>query len=94
MIKIIIILILKIKKDKNIIINNDENNDEKLDVQKLKNHQQNFMTDFIFLINNSKEIEYLLQNSSQNSINNNINLQNNNNENNKIILKFKEKSLL
>ena len=80
--------------DKNIIINNDENNDEKLDVQKLKNYQQNLMTDFIFLINNSKEIENLLnQNSINNNNNNNINLQNNNNnnENNKIILKYEEK---
>ena len=80
--------------DKNIIINNDENNDEKLDVQKLKNYQQNLMTDFVFLINNSKEIENLLnQNSINNNNNNNINFQNNNNnnENNKIILKYEEK---
>ena len=80
--------------DKNIIINNDENNDEKLDVQKLKNYQQNLMTDFIFLINNSKEIENLLnQNSINNNNNNNINLKNNNNnnENNNIILKYEEK---
>jgi hypothetical protein len=80
--------------DKNIIINNDENNDEKLDIQKLKNYQQNLMTDFIFLINNSKEIENLLnQNSINNNNNNNINLQNNNNnnENNNIILKYEEK---
>ena len=78
--------------DKNIIINNDENNDEKLDVQKLKNYQQNLMTDFIFLINNSKEIENLLNQNSINN-NNNINLQNNNNnnENNNIILKYEEK---
>ena len=82
--------------DKNIIINNDENNDEKLDVQKLKNYQQNLMTDFIFLINNSKEIENLLNQNSinnNNNNNNNINFQNNNNnnENNKIILKYEEK---
>ena len=82
--------------DKNIIINNDENNDEKLDVQKLKNYQQNLMTDFIFLINNSKEIENLLNQNSinnNNNNNNNINLQNNNNnnENNNIILKYEEK---
>ena len=79
--------------DKNIIINNDENNDEKLDVQKLKNYQQNLMTDFIFLINNSKEIENLLNQNSINNNNNNINLQNNNNnnENNNIILKYEEK---
>ncbi len=79
--------------DKNIIINNDENNDEKLDVQKLKNYQQNLMTDFVFLINNSKEIENLLNQNSINNNNNNINFQNNNNnnENNKIILKYEEK---
>ena len=79
--------------DKNIIINNDENNDEKLDVQKLKNYQQNLMTDFVFLINNSKEIENLLNQNSINNNNNNINLQNNNNnnENNNIILKYEEK---
>ena len=79
--------------DKNIIINNDENNDEKLDVQKLKNYQQNLMTDFVFLINNSKEIENLLnQNSINNNNNNIINLQNNNNnENNNLILKYEEK---
>ena len=81
--------------DKNIIINNDENNDEKLDVQKLKNYQQNLMTDFVFLINNSKEIENLLNQNSinNNNNNNNINFQNNNNnnENNKIILKYEEK---
>ena len=79
--------------DKNIIINDDENNNEKLDIQKLNYYQQNLMTDFIFLINNSKEIENSLKNSYQNNNNNNnnINLQNINNDNNQIIMKYEEK---
>ena len=79
--------------NKNIIINNDENDNEKLDIQKLNNYQQTLMTDFIFLINNSKEIENSLKNSyeNNNNNNNNINIKNNSNENNQIITKYEEK---